>query len=466
MNKFLIFVYALQLAAIISILVGVIIFISMFYFVLMSLHEEKYMAAKRALLLAFCLPIPYFAVALINFEFSEIVCYALVGFTAIIPVFFLLPIGNKFKHYDETPKMRIDERDIMFSRGVLQVGSDRFNEYYERNPEFKLLDDKFRCYPGLIQPGAVFYEPVTAAAAHSSFHTINALHNQINNEKLNSKQEKVNPARMTEFIKKWLKRLGAVSVGVTLLQDYHKYSIIGRGDQYGQPVELNHKNAIAFTVEMDKYLVNRAPKGPTVMESAQQYLNSGTIAVQLAEFIRYLGFSARAHIDSNYRVVCPLVARDAGLGEIGRMGLLMTPELGPRVRIAVVTTDLPLVLDDRNKDNSVMDFCRLCKKCAEVCPSQAISFDDREMIDGVLRWQINSEACFTLWSKIGTDCARCMAACPYSHPNNTMHNLVRFGVKRSGMFRKLALKLDDFFYGRNPTSLEVPDWMKDIIDKK
>ncbi len=47
--------------------------------------------------------------------------------------------------------------------------------------------------------------------------------------------------------------------------------------------------------------------------------------------------------DAHFRVVCPLVARDAGLGEIGRMGLLMTPELGPRVCIGVVTTDAPLV---------------------------------------------------------------------------------------------------------------------------
>lgn len=67
--------------------------------------------------------------------------------------------------------------------------------------------------------------------------------------------------------------------------------------------------------------------------------------MQLAEFMRSIGYPARAHIDGSYRVVCPLVARDAGLGEIGRMGLLMTPELGPRVRIAVVTTDLPLVPD-------------------------------------------------------------------------------------------------------------------------
>ena len=91
--------------------------------------------------------------------------------------------------------------------------------------------------------------------------------------------------------------------------------------------------------------------------------------------IRSLGYPARAHIDANYRVVCPLVARDAGLGEIGRMGLLMTPGPGPRVRLAVVTTDVPLVSDERLRDDSMIDFCTRCKKCAEVCQPDAISFD-------------------------------------------------------------------------------------------
>ena len=46
--------------------------------------------------------------------------------------------------------------------------------------------------------------------------------------------------------------------------------------------------------------------------------------VQLGYLIRSLAYPARTHIDGNYRVIAPLVARDAGLGEIGRMGLLMT----------------------------------------------------------------------------------------------------------------------------------------------
>ena len=103
----------------------------------------------------------------------------------------------------------------------------------------------------------------------------------------------------------------------------------------------------------------------------------------------------------------------------------------------------------------MIDFCKSCKKCAEVCPSRAISFDDRREIEGVLRWQIDQQACFTYWTKAGTDCARCMSVCPYSHPDTPLHRMVRHGIRHSPGFRKLAVGMDDFIYGRKPKPLAV-----------
>jgi len=179
-------------------------------------------------------------------------------------------------------------------------------------------------------------------------------------------------------------------------------------------------------------------------------VESAKIAIQVATLIRSLGYRARAHIDGNYRVIAPLVARDAGLGELGRIGILMTPRLGPRVRLGVVTTDLPLLPDPPGDDGSVLDFCTICKKCADNCPSRSIPFGDRDRIDGGRRWAIEAESCFRYWNAIGTDCGRCMTVCPYSHPDNVAHGLVRWAARRSGAARRAALWLDDLFYGRAP----------------
>ena len=259
---------------------------------------------------------------------------------------------------------------------------------------------------------------------------------------------------MAVTLKDLARRFGACDAGVTELQPYHVYSHVGRGTGvWGQPVKLDHRWAIAFTVEMDHETMRMAPAAPVVAESARQYVESAKIAIQLAALIRSLGYPARAHIDGNYRVIAPLVARDAGLGEIGRMGILMTPRLGPRVRLGVVTTDLPLTPDPPGGDPSVLDFCTVCKKCAENCPTRSIPFGDREPIDDGLRWAIDPDSCFRFWNAVGTDCGRCMTVCPYSHPDNVAHNLVRWAIRSSGAARRGALWLDDLFYGRRPEAL-------------
>ena len=440
------------------VMVGATLFVALAWAAVESFGEGEPRAARRLFGLALMAPLPFIAVTAFPGNAGQFSGVILLGLTFLGAIVLLVPTGSKHRAERDTPTGRIDERDIMFSRARLEPGTERFEGYYAERPENREPDDRFRAQPGLLMPGSSHYDAYMFAAADASFETIAELHSMVDGP-IASEPEVPDPAAISEFIRGWTIKLGALDVGITKLRDYHKYTTVGRGEQYGQPVRLDHKYAIALTVEMAKEMIDRAPRGPTVMESAQQYMDSGAIAVQLAQFIRNLGYPARAHIDGNYRVVCPLVARDAGLGEIGRMGLLMTPRLGPRVRLAVVTTDLPLVPGSREPEHSVLDFCSICEKCADVCPSQSISRGLRTEIDGALRWQIDSEGCFTYWSKIGTDCARCMSACPYSHPDNPMHNTVRFLIRNSALARRVALSADDYLYGRRLPPAEVEGWM-------
>jgi ferredoxin len=119
-----------------------------------------------------------------------------------------------------------------------------------------------------------------------------------------------------------------------------------------------------------------------------------------------------------------------------------------------------LIADERVPSEAVIDFCTICKKCAENCPSKSISFVEREEIEGAMRWRINPESCFRYWNVIGTDCGICMTVCPYSHPSTPPHNVLRWGIARSGFVRRGALWLDDLFYGKKPARKEPPEWAR------
>ncbi len=445
-------------ATISFIVLGLIMLLGFGLFGLVSIREGERRAAWVAFGAAALTSLPFFLASLLPVAVKLVILGVVAVAVGGGMILFLLPIG-RVERGNDVPQSRFDERDIMFARARLVPGSPEYEAYYAMRTENRAADDETRTLPGLLSLTASKANPLAFASAEASFCLTEALREEVDGP-VAPTRSKFAAAQMTPFIKSLARYYGAYTVGITELQPYHVYSHIGRGSgEYGAPITLDHRYAIAFTVEMDHAMMGPAPDAPVVMESARQYVEAARVALQLGYFIRWLGYPARAHIDGNYRVIAPLVARDAGLGEICRMGLLMTPELGPRVRLGVVTTDLPLIPGQRDEDTAVIDFCRICKKCAETCPSQSIPLGDREEIDGALRWRINADSCFRYWNRVGTDCGRCMAVCPYSHPNNLAHNLVRWAVRRSGAARRAVLWMDDVFYGRKPAPRPAPSWI-------
>jgi reductive dehalogenase len=424
-----------------------------------SIFEGERIAFRRSLAASVVLPLPFMLLGLIDFPGQRAAGWLLLGLVWGATFVTLLPLRIAPLPRDGEPAGRFDERDTIFSRADLVPGSTQFEEYYRRHPQNLDADDRFRREPGLLSPLSREADTLAFAAVEAGFFTEEHLRFLTDGE-ASTRRVSLDPDRITGYIRALARYLGARAVGFTRLRSEHLYTVGGRREWYGRKVNNDHSHAIAFTVAMDYRMTRQGPRPGTVMETAKRYLQAAEIAVQIAEFIRRLGYSARAHISSRYEVICPLVARDAGLGEIGRMGLLMTPELGPRVRLSVVTTELPLVVNPRCFDTTVIEFCQYCRKCAAVCPSRSIPRGPRTEEGGVLRWKINAESCYTYWCKTGTDCSRCMGVCPYSHPDTALHRLVRFLVRHAGVFRRLAPLLDDLLYGGNPKPLEPFTWQR------
>lgn len=63
-----------------------------------------------------------------------------------------------------------------------------------------------------------------------------------------------------------------------------------------------------------------------------------------------------------------LVAREAGLGYIGRSTLFVTPRYGARVRLVTILTDTPLPAG-----KPLEGTCNKCQECISACPAEAIT---------------------------------------------------------------------------------------------
>ncbi len=181
------------------------------------------------------------------------------------------------------------------------------------------------------------------------------------------------------------------------------------------------------------------------------------IADQVASYLANLGYSATANHLSHYDCLMVPLAVDAGLGEMGRLGYLMTKEFGPRQRLSAVTTDLSLV-PDKPVDIGVEDFCNICVKCAVCCPSQSIPRGEHGEVNGSLRWKLNEITCFEYWGKVGTDCNVCMRVCPWSHADTLPHRFIKLLITRNRIARRLFYHMDDLFYGRRPKAGPGPRW--------
>ncbi len=349
-----------------------------------------------------------------------------------------------------------DERDTMFARMNYTEGTEIYEDYYERNPKLKEVDDALRAMPPMGGEGSVMFNKVNSPIVDSAFRFLGDIR-KFSEGRPSENRIDVDPAVMTEKLKGLAMFYNAKLVGITEMKDYHYYSHRGRhAENYGDKIEKKHKYGIVFAIPMDKEMIMRAPKLPESIAVVKGYVEAAVIGMVLSYYIRELGFDARNHMDGHYLVVAPLVARDAGLGEFGRNGLMITKEYGACVRLGVVTTDMPLI-PDKAQDYGVKEFCMDCGRCAKTCPGKCISSTGMNDEDGVLRWKINAEECYRRWRSLGTDCAICIANCPFTYgiPKEQIAEIKKSPEARTGLIKEFEEK-----YGIRPIIREEPNWLK------
>ncbi len=223
------------------------------------------------------------------------------------------------------------------------------------------------------------------------------------------------PIAATDNIIEVAKRFGASLAGITELETRWLYS----NDRTGAPVTLPDEArwVIVLAVEMDRDSIATSPSFRAAAASGKGYSDSAALAGAVGEYLRLLGCYARS-CGNDTALSIPL-AIDAGMGVLGRNGLLLTPEFGPGIRLCKVITDLELA-STHSEYPTTEDVCSGCTLCAEACEADALSTAEKPTWEvltesnnpGVIRWQFNPEKCFDFWLKIGRDCSNCISACP------------------------------------------------------
>ena len=255
------------------------------------------------------------------------------------------------------------------------------------------------------------------------------------------------PSAMATEVKHIAKFFGADLCGVTNYDERWLYE--SRVDTRDMSDATNNlpqglTSVIVMGHQMEEDLVATYPSALAGAATGREYSHEATIVMQVAAYIRNLGYEAVASMNDTALVI-PYAIK-AGLGEYARNQLVITPEFGPRLRFSKIFTNIPLA-HDAAKPLGVRAFCDICTACADACPVKALPYGSPtdiqpniSAIKGVRKWTSDAEKCFGFWASLASDCAICMRVCPFNRDFTKWRHRLWLKLALSPL-RNIALRL-------------------------
>ncbi len=247
-------------------------------------------------------------------------------------------------------------------------------------------------------------------------------------------------AALSEEIKQMSLDLGATRVGIA---EYDP------NITFAEAEELDHKSVIVFLMPMAfDAMIDIGPKSQEDVHKTYFLLDE--LATRLAMRISAYGYDARVQANSG-ELPLPAYGQLAGLGELGKHGSLISPDLGSGIRISAVSTDMPLVADGP-KDFGMDEICTNCDICTRFCPGEAI-LPQKTDVGGMVRWQVETPKCHPHFLRL-YGCKICLSVCPMNaragmkQEYKEVAKMIREAKDGAGMLKLLSgqgdLKLEDF----------------------
>lgn len=196
------------------------------------------------------------------------------------------------------------------------------------------------------------------------------------------------------------------------------------GNYFLNGLKFDFNSAIVLTIEMDQRILDEGAGDKAQDYNNDLYKNFGNIVYEISDYLRINGFETKVAHPREDLIDFLNLGEKAGLGCIGNSGLLISPEFGPKQKIAAILvniTNLPIF--DKNEHLWIRKYCNSCGACLKACPHNALINKDFEEI------KLDSNKCVGC----SKGCTECIQACPfYKRSYSKMKNIFeKINVKKS-----------------------------------
>ena len=206
---------------------------------------------------------------------------------------------------------------------------------------------------------------------------------------------------LTEAIRGKARELGFGEVGFTKFD--RKYAYVSKKHW------VKYEHAICIALEQDYAQTQTIPSLEAELAHFGTYEEEGATSLELADYIRTLGYHAQVHSPSDPSAAYIPMFVSAGLGQLGACGYLLTPHEGNRCRLILLTTGANVTYDEP-VDYGIHAFCQVCQVCVNRCPGRAL-MRDKVWWRGIEKHKLYFKRCRPVMARY-LGCGICMKVCP------------------------------------------------------
>ncbi len=206
--------------------------------------------------------------------------------------------------------------------------------------------------------------------------------------------DSVTPEFLIDF-EIFLKQLGIIEIAY--VNDIKDYFIDKLNFKFNSAILISHEISQA---------IHDAGAGSQAQEyNNDLYRDFGNLTYNISDYLRLRGYETMVAHPGEETIDFSYLAQNAGMGYIGKSGLLISPNNGPNQKIAAILVNIKNLPEKHNNPYKwISDYCNYCHSCVKACPQDSLILDEETNAVTLIE-----ELCIGCTE----GCTECIKACPF-----------------------------------------------------